>query len=492
MKWLIYKHTNKINGKCYVGQTKQVAEKRWQNGNGYSNNLHFCNAIKKYGWSNFEHEILEDSILSQEIANEREIFWIEHFDSFANGYNLTKGGDNREHLGIPILQIDCLSLEIINSFLTIRQAQDATGIDHSQISRCCYQDKKGIQAGGYYWCFQDDWFPEWTPKTKKIPNMRKKAVYQIDRNLNIVNKFISGLAAEQETGIPCARINRVCHRQGYITAGGYHWCFVEEWNENWKPAISKVEKKVVRISKDDFNDIVVYDSVVSAAADSAIANSETIIRACKGKQISAGNYYWCYDFDYDENWQPRENKNTKRIICIETNVVYDSINSAISATNGSSNISRACKDRGLTSGGFHWMYYDDYLKNGWRTREAKNGNKRAVICVETKEVFSSVQSAANSKLVGASQIVKGCKNHSSTTNGLHWAYLEEYDENWNIAQKQVGRHGMKKVKCIETNETFDCISAAHSKTGVDTSSIIRCCKGKQMLAGGYHWEYVNN
>jgi group I intron endonuclease len=93
MKWVIYKHTNKINGKSYIGQTRQKAKVRWQYGNGYSHNKYFYNAIKKYGWDLFEHEIIEKDIFTQESANEREIYWIGYFDSFNNGYNLTKGGE---------------------------------------------------------------------------------------------------------------------------------------------------------------------------------------------------------------------------------------------------------------------------------------------------------------------------------------------------------------------------------------------------------------
>ena len=50
MEWIIYKHTNNVNGKVYVGQTKQAIKERWRNGKGYKNNLYFYNSIQKYGW----------------------------------------------------------------------------------------------------------------------------------------------------------------------------------------------------------------------------------------------------------------------------------------------------------------------------------------------------------------------------------------------------------------------------------------------------------
>ena len=49
-KYCVYVHTNKFNGKKYVGITSMNPKDRWKNGNGYSNNSYFTNAIRKYGW----------------------------------------------------------------------------------------------------------------------------------------------------------------------------------------------------------------------------------------------------------------------------------------------------------------------------------------------------------------------------------------------------------------------------------------------------------
>ena len=86
-------HTNKINNKRYIGITGQdTPEDRWRNGRGYRTG-YFKNAISKYGWDNFEHEILEDGLTLDE-ANEKEKYYIQFYNSFGeNGYNLTFGGD---------------------------------------------------------------------------------------------------------------------------------------------------------------------------------------------------------------------------------------------------------------------------------------------------------------------------------------------------------------------------------------------------------------
>lgn len=92
MSYCIYIHKNKINGKIYVGQTCQDPERRWRKGEGYKDSPRFYNAIRKYGWDNFEHIILEKN-LTFEKANENERKWISTYKSNEEefGYNITPG-----------------------------------------------------------------------------------------------------------------------------------------------------------------------------------------------------------------------------------------------------------------------------------------------------------------------------------------------------------------------------------------------------------------
>lgn len=92
----IYKVTNTINGKIYVGQTKSSIEDRWKghvkDALNESRRAKFQKAIKKYGHENFTIELIETC--DPERANEREVFWISHFNAFVDGYNSTTGGDH--------------------------------------------------------------------------------------------------------------------------------------------------------------------------------------------------------------------------------------------------------------------------------------------------------------------------------------------------------------------------------------------------------------
>lgn len=96
MKGIIYKITNKVNNKSYIGQTRYTIEFRWKQHQHKKDNTYFHNAIKKYGIDSFLIEKLEECNI--EDLNSREIFYIAKYDTFKNGYNLTIGGDGNRRL----------------------------------------------------------------------------------------------------------------------------------------------------------------------------------------------------------------------------------------------------------------------------------------------------------------------------------------------------------------------------------------------------------
>lgn len=90
--YCVYKHTSPT-GKVYVGITKRNPQKRWNSGRGYESNRYFFRAILKYGWDNFEHEILETKLTQAEaVAKER--YYIKKYNSTdpEYGYNIEAGG----------------------------------------------------------------------------------------------------------------------------------------------------------------------------------------------------------------------------------------------------------------------------------------------------------------------------------------------------------------------------------------------------------------
>lgn len=174
-----------MNGKRYVGITSQIPERRWNNGKGYKASTRFYNAIKKYGWHNFKHEILYTNLNEKEAIN-IETMLIKQWGltNKNNGYNMTAGGETHvcigrkhseetkrkignSHRGYKPTQETLVKLKLshlnkggnpvkmlsgstlIAVFVTAAEAQRATGISATHICACCRNERK--TAGGYVW-----------------------------------------------------------------------------------------------------------------------------------------------------------------------------------------------------------------------------------------------------------------------------------------------------------------------------------------------------
>lgn len=182
--YCVYIHTNKINGKRYVGQTCQNPNRRWQNGFGYLNKTKkgdymqpaFARAILKHGWDNFNHEVVFSN-LTQNEANKCEQLLIEKFDTTNpnKGYNLTNGGGNayksdetkkkmsENHANVfgannpkaRMVAQYSKDNELIKIWSCIAQAGNELHIDTSSISRCCRG--KAYTVGGYIWKYYNEY-----------------------------------------------------------------------------------------------------------------------------------------------------------------------------------------------------------------------------------------------------------------------------------------------------------------------------------------------
>lgn len=101
----IYKFTNLLNGKCYIGQSIDIEQRRLahlssannKKADDYNHQLH--QALRKYGVSNFSFEVLVElhgEGYDKELLNTLEIYYISKYNSFKQGYNATPGGDARD------------------------------------------------------------------------------------------------------------------------------------------------------------------------------------------------------------------------------------------------------------------------------------------------------------------------------------------------------------------------------------------------------------
>lgn len=134
----IYKITNKINGKVYIGQSVDI-EARFRkhrsapfNPKDSSYSGHFYSAIRKYSLDNFSFEILEEC-LKTELDN-KEKYWIAYFDSYnpEKGYNETKGGQGSQGLRSKLTEDQVEKIYKLLKETTLSQTEIANQFGVSQ------------------------------------------------------------------------------------------------------------------------------------------------------------------------------------------------------------------------------------------------------------------------------------------------------------------------------------------------------------------------
>ena len=141
----IYKITNKINGHSYIGQTVLTPEIRWKFHLRDSKKEECLNrplyrAIQKYGIENFLLTTVEE--VSADQLDEREIYWIEYYDTYKNGYNATLGGDGRRILDHTAV---CKAYEELHSCKAIKEKY---GYDVNSVSAILKAHGIEVKPGG--------------------------------------------------------------------------------------------------------------------------------------------------------------------------------------------------------------------------------------------------------------------------------------------------------------------------------------------------------
>lgn len=124
----IYKITNDINDKVYIGKTYNTIEERWREHCKDSKKERdkkrpLYNAMNKYGIENFHIKLIEETSNPEE----REKYWIEYYGSFKYGYNATTGGDGRPYVDIDLI------IKLWNEGKNNKEIQQITGYDGKTI-----------------------------------------------------------------------------------------------------------------------------------------------------------------------------------------------------------------------------------------------------------------------------------------------------------------------------------------------------------------------
>ena len=199
----VYYHRNIITNQYYIGITSQKPQKRWRlNGTGYKSQEKFWNAIQKYGWNNFEHIILNQEEMTQEEANQKEIFYIKKYDSQnpKKGYNINTGGQHSISPNALPAAIDWMQKH--------PQFGQARAADMLKWQKQHPQEAMEMRL----------------KNIKKASEARKKKVKCIETNI------IYESASEAARQIPKTSQSKICMvcRGQRKTCGGYHWEYIIE------------------------------------------------------------------------------------------------------------------------------------------------------------------------------------------------------------------------------------------------------------------------
>ena len=207
----VYCHTNKINDKRYIGITQNKPNRRWQNGYGYKDrNSHFYNAIKKYGWENFEHIILEENLTRKE-ASEKEKYYIRLYNTNNEnyGYNITSGGDNN------FTRNKLTEEQRINISNKTKEAMNSVEIREHMLKVYNSEDwiRKNSEATRRQWVTSDLKLRVQTANGHKV------------RCVETGNIYLSILEASRQTGLSRYKITQSCQNKSYIV-NNTHWEYI--------------------------------------------------------------------------------------------------------------------------------------------------------------------------------------------------------------------------------------------------------------------------
>lgn len=203
----IYKIENNINHKVYIGKTEHLnplrrwAEHKCDMRNPSRNHRALYRAMNKYGVENFNFEILEKT----DAPEEREIYYIEFFNSYHYGYNETLGGDGIKYLELPEQEICAFYLKNKN----VTETSKHFGHDFLTIRKIL--NKNNIQV---------------LSTSDIMKEKYSKAVAKIDKITDeILEVYPSVMEAERKNKCN-SHIKDVCHGKRK-TAGGFKWKFIE-------------------------------------------------------------------------------------------------------------------------------------------------------------------------------------------------------------------------------------------------------------------------
>ena len=277
-KGYIYKATNKINGKSYIGKTVNFERRKRQHLSGRGGTCAFTKAINKYGGECFCFEVLlfiemDDAELLNKKLSEMEVLYIKQYNTFKNGYNATLGGEGT--FGYHYSEEEKRKQsERRKKYLSIPENRKK----QKEISQKAMQKFKGI------------------PRSKDVimkgAIKRRKPILQY----NINGDFIKEYSGTTKIGNYKEANIIACCKGRLNSAYGYIWKYKKSDTYPLKVQVSNnyhiSNRPIIQFDKVG-NQIREYESATKASKVTSIGR-KAITNCLGGRSKSAGGFIWRY------------------------------------------------------------------------------------------------------------------------------------------------------------------------------------------------------
>ena len=303
----IYQIKNKINGKSYIGQSKDIYN-RWKqhklvisdNCNSIMKEYPFYQALKKYGIENFDFSILEEC--STEELDKKEKYWINKLNTYinsinSNGYNLTIGGQGSSNI-TPIIENKII--ELWNQGLSMSEISQQEKINITTISKILHR------------CFPTLTSSDFRSRNCALALAKRKVINQYDIFGRFIKQYESICAAAKELNASDKNLSR-CLCGKLASYRNYYFIYDTVNQQNTLLKLMKMASKKPIIQLDNDNNFIQIFPCATIAGeymnpDNKASATMYIRRCANGKQMSSFGYKWQFLFDYLEKSNFNYNK----------------------------------------------------------------------------------------------------------------------------------------------------------------------------------------
>ena len=402
-RYQVYCHTNLVNGKLYFGVTRNTWESRWKTK--YRQNLHFYRAIQKYGEENWKHEVVADG-LTRKSAAAYEQAMIDFFDTTdrTKGYNIGRGGEGLDGYA---------SLRAVQES---REYKEALGAAMKRVWDNLPEEEKArrnkLRGEASRKAWQDeDYRRRVTEASRRIQREKWEAIratpeYQLKRAGSVfrAKQRRKEYSKEHYSYTPVDPAIKFQHQS---EAQKKSW----ENNEERRQRLSDATKE--RLSDPAVREAIRQRMVGTELTEERISN---ITKGMKEKwqdpDFRASQMKKHKPRTEEQKQSARESAKGRKILCVETGVIYPSAAEAARAMGHTPKQFQKARRQQETVYGYHWQFVEE-----------EKDNCRRVECIETGAQYDSIVEAEEKTGVCKSSICGCCNGRRKTAGGYHWKYV---------------------------------------------------------------------